>query len=136
VLVFPLLLAADFSQTYTVQPPQLRGAGFANDLPALMDAGLPALPYVPVRLLVPAGERCTEVTVTLANESIVPGVTIEHNQEQVPTSQSASVYTAPDMSVYGVDALWPVSTFNNLGTQRKQGYDILLLKVFPTAGTP
>ncbi len=136
LLVFPLLLAADISQTYTVQPPQLRGAGFANDLPRLMDAGLPALPYVPVRLLVPAGERCTEVTVTLANESIVPGVTIEHNQEQVPTSQSASVYTAPDMSVYGVDALWPVSTFNNLGTQRKQGYDILLLNVFPYRWNP
>ncbi|MCD4828439.1 MAG: T9SS type A sorting domain-containing protein [Candidatus Cloacimonetes bacterium] len=135
-LLLPLLLVADFAQTYDVQSPDVRGRRLEVNLPVVLEAGQPALPFVPVRLLLPAGEQLTGVSVSLSDAETITGVRIDYSRAPQPISMPRPDNTQPDPAIYGVDAFWPSPLFRELGAQRKQGYDMVLLNVFPYRWNP
>ncbi|MBN1948709.1 MAG: T9SS type A sorting domain-containing protein [Candidatus Cloacimonetes bacterium] len=120
-----------------VPEPVISGNSFRNDLPVMLEPGQPALPYLPVRIILPMGHRFISAEVDLQLLSTLRGdYRIDYARNQNPVSGAFAIETLQDNEVYGQDTFFPRSEFQILGVQRWKGYDILLLNVYPYQYNP
>lgn len=134
VLILPLLLGA---YSFNVQSPVVVRNSIELDLPVNMIPGQPELPYIPVRLLVPMGEKVMSVNVDFGmNANVIDNVELKHVDAQQPLSGAFTVNSDRDEVLYNTDSFFPEQRFNVLGTQRSKGYDILLINVYPYTYNP
>ncbi|HNT52235.1 MAG TPA: C25 family cysteine peptidase, partial [Candidatus Syntrophosphaera sp.] len=103
----------------------------------LLEPGVPALNYLPVRVLLPFGEKLTSINVTAsAYELQRSGVSLDYVRAQQPTSRPAADATQPDPAIWNANAAYPDQSFRYLGTQFMRGYQIAVLDLFPWKYNP
>jgi len=103
----------------------------------ILDPGVPALNYLPVRVLIPFGEKVESVSVTLSEPELErSGVILEHVAAQQPISVPLAQVTEPDPEIWNADAPYPARDFAYLGTQTMRGYRIAVINIYPWKYNP
>jgi len=134
LLIIPILIMAI---NLEIEEPIIIGETFQNDLPKIMEPGKPAMPYVPVKILLPMGQILTSIDVEF-NETVEvrDEKYIEHVKKMQPISESTSEVTLKDQTVYSRNADFPEMNYDLLGTQRVRGYDLVIVNVYPYKFNP
>ncbi len=134
LFLIPIIL---WSYEFDVQTPVITRDGIQNELPVNLIPGQPAIPFVPVKLLVPMGEKVIDIEVKfngVANK--IDNVTIPYASSQQPISGAFEVKSQRDESIYQKNAFFPEEQYDILGTQRSKGYDIFLVNIYPYSYNP
>lgn len=100
--------------------------------------GAPILPFKPVKLLIPHGKDPVGVSVGLGRKIEIPGKYIlEPAQKPVPLSQlDKASLTPPDPEIYNSDEIYPVIPCGDALLQKKHGFSILIVNLFPVEYSP
>lgn len=106
--------------------------------PVLLKASEPMLPYYPVKILLPFGEKLDSAKITITGNSLAAeGIDIEHAQAQQPISIPFSGgLTKANPEIYNRDALYPAQDWEYIGTQYYRGHAIALFNVYPFKYNP
>ncbi len=112
--------------------------------------GEPVLPLRTARILIPYGEDVQEVKVVAGNERYLGSVSIRPGQNSVPIGftknctgcnpQDNWTYT-PELSllneeIYESESPYPETAYSVLGVQKKHGYNILYVNLYPIKYIP
>jgi len=112
--------------------------------------GEPVLPVRTARILIPYGEEVQEVKVVPGNEKYLGTVSIRPGQNSVPIgftenctgcNPEESWGATPDLSllneeIYGSETPYPEAAYSVLGVQKKHGYQILYVNLYPIKYIP
>ncbi len=120
-----------------VEEPKIQQQHFMNNLPQNLKPGEPMIAYVPMKILLPMGEKFTNLQVNFS-ESGKPlkNINIDFARQQQPISQNFNTPTKRDDSIYHKNEFFPQKDFEILGTQRLKGYDVLFVNLFPYKYNP
>ncbi|MBW6514097.1 MAG: VCBS repeat-containing protein [Candidatus Syntrophosphaera sp.] len=103
----------------------------------LLEPGVPALNYLPVRVLIPFGERIESVGVILSEPQLQRnGVALDYVRAQQPISLPAADTTVPEPTIWNADTLFPAKDFDYLGSQFMRGHQIAVINVYPWKYNP
>ncbi len=137
LIILPLCLIADIHLKYDVQPPQIQNSHFENELPINLTPGEPTVPYLPLKILLPQGEKIVNLDIKIKKKSnLLQNIFIDFAREQKPTSIPSSDVTQKNPEIYNSNKEFPVFNYQNLGIQIKNGYRILVLNVYPYKYNP
>ena len=138
ILCFLLLSVLLISIEINIESPVIKENSFANDLPTLLTSGQPKIPYIPVKILLPMGEKVNSVEVVFQqNRSSLENIYIEPCRQIQPISGAFKIPEIPeDWTVYGNDEFFPKDEYNILGTQRLNGFEFLLINLYPYKYNP
>ena len=130
-------LAFGLSLNLDVDPAAWTGPTRGTETAPMLEPGVPALNYLPVRVLLPFGEKVLNVSVSLAepqlqSEKAEPGFV----RAQQKTSQPQPDTTQPDPTIWNADKAWPSEDFSYLGTQSMRGYQIAVINIYPYKYNP
>ncbi len=130
-------LAFGLSLSLDVNPAAWSGSTRGSETAPLLEPGVPALSYLPVRVLLPFGEKVLNVSVSLAEPQLQSdGVELEVVRAQQKISRPEADATQPDPAIWSADAAWPSEDFRYLGTQSMRGYQIAVINVYPWKYNP
>ena len=109
-----------------------------GNLPWSGGEGLPRLPVIPARLLLPADTAVDHVEVIPGPKTTLPGShTLEHAQRPFPLMPGVRpTYTPPDPTVYARASAYPDQPFQVVGAQGRRGAQVLLVNLFPVEYVP
>lgn len=109
-----------------------------GDLPLTATAGEPALPYRPVRIVIPRGKKILAVDVEAGPPETLAGAWLVRPAERpVPLGYAGPPPPlTPDRSIYESDAPFPPSLRSDADVQRKSPYRLLLLNLYPVSYLP
>ena len=134
MLILPILISAI---NLKIEEPIIAGHSFQNELPQIMVPGQPAIPYIPVKVLLPMGQKLTSVNVEFTDFIEIRGDKyIDHVRQMQPISQPAPDYTPKDQIIYSRNANFPEMNFELLGTQRVKGFDLVIINIYPYKFNP
>ena len=134
ILIIPVLISAI---DLKIEEPIIIGNSFQNELPQIMDKGQPAIPYVPVKVLLPMGQKLTSINVEFTDLTEMKGNKyIDHVRQMQPISQPTPDNTPKDQIIYSRNANFPEMNYELLGTQRVKGYDLVIINVYPYKFNP
>ncbi len=102
----------------------------------LLEPGVPALNYLPVRVLLPFGETVQSVSVTCSAPETQRGVSLDYVRAQQRISLPAPDLTQPDPAVWNLDAPYPAKDFDYLGIQTMRGFQIAVINLYPWKYNP
>jgi hypothetical protein len=116
----------------------------------LIVPGEPVLPVRTARILIPYGEEVQEVKVVTGNEKYLGSVSIRPGQNSVPIGFTDNCTgcnpednwtTTPDLAllneeIYGSENPYPEEAYSVLGVQKKHGYKILYINLYPIKYIP
>lgn len=137
LIIFAVLPLIASALVIEVAEPEINRTQFETEFPLIMEAGKPALAYIPVKLLVPMGEKVTTISVEMTGtEYVVNNVTIKHVEPQQPISGEFQVADRVDHKIYTSNEFYPSVLYQELGIQRLKGYDMLLLNIYPYRYNP
>ncbi|WP_316967786.1 C25 family cysteine peptidase [Candidatus Methanocrinis alkalitolerans] len=121
-------------------------------IPGLYDRIVPGEPTVPVRtarILIPYGEEVQEIKVVPGNERYIGRLSISPGREAVPLGFTSNCtdcrpqenWTSPDPSfldesIYESMSPYPEAAYSVLGVQKKHGYSILFINLYPISYIP
>ncbi len=137
--IFMLLLMPVFLISFMIdiEEPKIVNNQFENSLPRIQDPGYPMVPYIPVKLLIPMGEKYDSFTLSFSGtHSIRSNQYIEPALNQQPLSGAFVNNTDIDLSIYEQNRQFPTVNYEVLGTQRMKGYDLLLVNIYPYKYNP
>ncbi len=141
-------LADEITQTYTFEHPSFERVsidGRSYDrvtIPGAKNDGAPGMPSLPVigaKLLLPMGSRVVSVETTFERkESLGTGFDIAPAQFPYILSKGPSSATAalPDKRVYEKDEVYPSDQNEYVGTVTFRGYDYALVRITPIEFNP
>jgi hypothetical protein len=134
VMLLPVfVLAIDLK----VEEPTIRGINFQNELPQIIEPGQPSIPYIPVKILLPMGQKLNSINVELSNMDQLNGYRIiDFAKKMQPMSKAVPDNTIKDKSIYSKNANFPIMNFELLGTQRVKGYDLAIVNIYPYKYNP
>ncbi len=134
ILILPALISAI---NLNIEEPEIMENSFRNELPQIMTPGQPAMPYIPVKVLLPMGQKITSVNVELTDLAEIRGDKyIDHVRQMQPISQPTPDKTLKDQAIYSRNANFPEMNYELLGTQRVKGYDLVIINVYPYKFNP
>jgi hypothetical protein len=146
VLVATALSAADHDSLtvrFDFPSPRIRTDGAyarvaMGDLPLTATTGEPALPYRPVRILVPRGARVLAVDIEAGPRETLAGAWLVRPAERpVPLGYAGPPPPlAPDPSVYESDSPFPAALGSDADVQTRSPYRLLLLNLYPVSYLP
>ncbi len=137
LLLLPLVLAA--SLNLQVQVPQWQGTRQGADarLPLIMKPGNPALPYLPVTVLLPMGETVVSAEVSFGRDSSIrSNFSLDYVRTPQPISVPAADNTVRNPAVWTTDAYYPAENVSYLGTQTWKGYSLAVFALYPWQYNP
>ncbi|MDZ4181486.1 MAG: hypothetical protein U1B83_01320, partial [Candidatus Cloacimonadaceae bacterium] len=103
-----------------------------QSLPAILEPGAPMLPYYPIRVLLPFGERLESVSIELSGyELIGRNMDIDYARAQQPISLPTADLTVKNPLIWSLDQPYPALDFELLGTQYYRGYQLAIINVYP-----
>lgn len=120
----------------TFETPEIYNNRFANDLPLIREIGNPRIPYVPIKILLPMGTKAENISLQFTGQNFIHTSWVDFVREPKPISLPAPDFTEPNDEVYSRDSFYPETDFEVLGTQRYNGFELLLLNVFPYKYNP
>ncbi len=129
LFLMPILLLA-----INIDIPQVQynDGKIVSDLPTLLTPGVPGLPYMPLKILLPMGEKVTGINIiTVNNKYIQDNIDLLPNKQIQPISHAITLPEVAANEMYRNDKFFPYKDYDNLGTQRINGYEILLLNLYP-----
>ncbi len=130
-------LAFGLSLNLSVDPSAWTGPTRGGETAPHLEPGVPALNYLPVRVLIPFGEKVDNVSVILEGTELMRDkVGLDFVRAQQITSRPGPDATQPDPAIWNVDAAWPREDFRYLGTQFMRGYQIAVIDIFPWKYNP
>lgn len=133
-IVLPLLVAAI---TIDVTTPEILNNRFNTQLPMLKEAGQPAIPYIPLQIMLPMGHQFEAVSHLQRDTSRMMQVDrIAPAVAQQPMNNAFTVATEVDEALYQTDALFPAEEYKVLGTQYQNGYALLIINWYPYRYNP
>jgi hypothetical protein len=135
-ILFAVGLMGDITFLLETETPIIRSERFENELPLKMEPGEPAMAFKPIKILLPQGEKFETVHIDFELDNLLSNIRIEHSQTPHPLSAADVMYTSANQEIYSRDSLYPYSDYEVLGVERKMGYDILILNVFPYKYNP
>lgn len=109
-----------------------------NNCPCFGDTGEPSLPAKGAYILIPQGEKVSEIIVTSGeNICLGSGFMVEPIAQPVPLveNESATIPT-PNETIYNSDNMFPGKLFSEIGTYCFRGYNILVLRIYPVQYKP
>ena len=134
MVLIPFLLMANIIE---IEKPFIEKNTFQNDLPITMTSGKPAMSYVPVKILLPMGEKLSGIRIELLNQGeLITNQYIDFARTPQPISLAGPDNTKKDEQVYNSDQFYPAEDYVLLGVQRLNGYDIALVNIFPYKYNP
>ncbi|MCK4653888.1 MAG: hypothetical protein KAU01_05550, partial [Candidatus Cloacimonetes bacterium] len=134
LFLIPLLLSATIID---FEIPVIEKNVFQNDLPQMLVPGQPMISYVPVKILLPMGEKLLSLEIILQNQGeTLENVYIDYARKMQPISLSRPDDTKKDKSVYTTNEFYPNFDYQILGTQRLKGYDLVLINIYPYKYNP
>jgi hypothetical protein len=143
LLTLSSLFAGTIAQDYDVTVPSLTRSGDQvriqlDNSVLITRPGKPAIPAVPVRLLLNPGEKAVGVTIHFGEPVELDGTyALPPMQEPVPTSQTSLIRATPaDRTVYDSDAAYPAFDYSGLTTQYYCGHSIAIVNVYPVKYHP
>ncbi|OYD15701.1 hypothetical protein CH333_05150, partial [candidate division WOR-3 bacterium JGI_Cruoil_03_44_89] len=143
VFLAAALTAGEVVLRYDFGAPDIERVGEYDKIviEGLRTTGAPGEPMLPVKdakILLPAGEIVNEIEVITGKKIILPGeFRIEPGQRPRPLSYTGPYEeTPPDGEIYGSDAPYPGEVYERVCVQRKYGYNILVLDIFPVEYIP
>ncbi|MDD2229051.1 MAG: C25 family cysteine peptidase [Candidatus Cloacimonetes bacterium] len=100
----------------------------------LLEAGQPMLPYLPIRVLLPFGEKLEGFQISYSDSRLqAENASIPIARPQQPISINVvSAYSAPTLE----NRLYPNKDYEYLGTQYYRGYQIALFNLYPYKYNP
>ena len=133
-----------YSRKVFFQEPKIASKGEYDSiiLPGLDNwtgsAGAPVVPFKTLKLLIPYGEELAGVKVIHGERrEIIGRYLIEPTQEQYPLSKMDEAEpTLPDPLIYESDDIYPSVPCGDAFIQKKHGYTILILNLFPVEYSP
>jgi hypothetical protein len=121
-------------------------------IPGLNDRIVPGEPTVPfrtARILIPYGEEVQEIKVVAGDEKYLGILSLRPGQASVPLGFTRNCtdcrpqenWTIPDQtfldeSIYGSQDPYPETAYSVLGVQKKHGYSILSINLYPIKYIP
>ena len=136
IFIIPVFL---FSEVFflDVEEPEIQQQHFMNNLPHNLKPGEPMIPYIPMKILLPMGEKFTNLQVSFSESGKpVENIYIDFARQQQPISQNFNTLTKRDDSIYLNNKFFPQNNYEILGTQRLKGYDVLFVNLFPYKYNP
>jgi hypothetical protein len=141
-----LCFAGTITQTMTWSPAQLNVGtdnGYATvdygTAPHIERLGAPALPVVPLQVVIPAGAEVTSLEITDLREEPVPGTyTVRPAQHAAPFTDNAPQFSfvEPDPAYYSKDASFPGQPAEFVDAGSKSGYRLASFLVYPVRYNP
>ncbi len=102
-------------------------------------AGQPALPARGAQILIPYGAGVSSIQIIAEDKILIgDGYRIEPVGTPFPLSANPGtlVPPKPDEAIYSSGQPFPATRYDNMGTQKFRGYEILVLKLKPTEYIP
>ncbi len=109
----------------------VRGNGAA----VILEPGMPMLPYLPVAVLIPFGEKYQSGEVRLGNSVLQADraeISVALPQEKISGAETAESFKAPLLE----NRLYPEKDYEFLGTQYYRGFQIALFNIYPYKYNP
>ncbi len=132
LILLPLILAANITVQVDIPSWHLTRSGQDATLPLLMKPGNPALPFFPVKILVPMGEKVTGIRILLGNnETSRSNVNLDYVRTQQPISRAVPDVTQKNMTVWLADKNYPAMDYDYLGTQQWKGFGLAIINIYP-----
>jgi len=112
-----------------------------DDLPKLGEAGSPVLPFETARILIPNGKQIANFSIIGGKKDLLPGTyLIEFGQTPVRLDQADCVDPSQadsrNETIYSSLEPFPGTLYSGFSVQRKMGYDVLLMNIFPVEYIP
>jgi hypothetical protein len=128
----PKITISDYSSEYShIEMDGLRSLG---------EVGEPVLPIKGLKVLIPDETKIKNIDITLGEKVTLPGIyMIEPGQKEYPLSQIGKIEIKPDApkaEVYQKDAAYPGKIQKFISQQKKMGYPIAILDLYPVEYNP
>ncbi|MBW6515221.1 MAG: T9SS type A sorting domain-containing protein [Candidatus Cloacimonetes bacterium] len=105
---------------------------FDTDLPVMQKPDEPMLPHIPLRILLPQGERFIDLEIEVRDSGKnISNIDIPFFGKQTPISRSKSILDALSKDENHSSGIYPSDLYNEFGTHRKMGYEILIVNLYP-----
>ncbi len=125
-LVFALSLELD------IDPAAFGGNHRVADAAPILEPGVPALNFVPVRILLPFGHKLENLTVKLSPAELQrENLQLDYVRAQQKISQPQEDQTLPDPRIWNSNQAWPYEDFRFLGIQSMRGFQIAVINIYP-----
>ncbi len=111
--------------------------------------GEPVVPFRTARILIPYGEEVVDIKVVAGNERYLGKVSIGPGQTSLPIgftknctgchpeeSWISPEFVFRDEAIYGSTESYPKEAYSVLGVQKKHGYEILYINLYPVKYIP
>ncbi|MDY6915455.1 MAG: C25 family cysteine peptidase, partial [Candidatus Cloacimonadota bacterium] len=134
LLLLPIFLFGE-TISYSVPKPEIIEGKFENELPKILEAGNPQLPYIPLKILLPMGHKIRELELSFGKELQKEEVNIKPAAQMQPISKP-NLIAEPQTNVYQKNEDFPKKDYDFLGTQSYRGYNIALVNVYPYKYNP
>lgn len=130
-------LVFGLSLNLNVDPSAWTSASRGGETSPMLEPGVPALNYLPVRVLIPFGEKVTDIRVILSEPELQrEQLQLDFVRAQQKISQPESDSTQPNPEIWNADTLWPQDDFHYLGTQFMRGFQIAVINIYPWKYNP
>ena len=141
-LILAVAFAGNVGKTYYFNNPDLAYKGIYTTLNFpnarnIGKTGEPSLPFLPVSLILPAGEKAVSIEMTGEEEVTLPGTYILFPQQEVrPISQGRSGTFQKNEQVYQSSGTYPAKAYTTVQTQYLNGYAFALATFTPVRYNP
>jgi hypothetical protein len=131
------VLAGALTVEVRMDPTLWDGRQAAPSVSPLLEPGVPMLNYVPLRVLLPFGERLESVVVAMDDPVLQrSGFEPDFARAQQPVTLPAPDLTVKDPLIWNADALYPARDYDLLGTQFYRGCQIAVINLYPYRYNP
>lgn len=99
--------------------------------------GAPALPFYPIRVILPFGEKLQSAELSLSNPGTLrSGMDLDFIRQQQPVSKPSPDRTVKNLDIYNTDRAYPYVDYEVLGTQFYRGYQLAVINIYPFKYNP
>jgi hypothetical protein len=93
-------------------------------------AGEPAVPFLPVKVILPYGHKIESLSLELEPvRQTHSGITLDYIREPQPSSRPAADLTTRSEAIYRSNSLYPALDHEYLGTQYYRGVALAIIKI-------
>ena len=130
LLIFNCILAASTTNIdYEVRNLTSNLENFKNELSFTLKSGQPMVPYLPIKILLPMGEKFSSIEIEYGgSKEELDNIALEIAKPMLPiSSEKTPAYKPPNKFESDI---YPEKEYEILGVQRKNGFDILLINLY------
>ncbi|MDP3115446.1 MAG: C25 family cysteine peptidase [Candidatus Cloacimonadaceae bacterium] len=134
-IIYGSLAAVNLS--FDIAPHLWNQKNGSEALPVILEPGAPMLPYYPIRVLLPFGERVESLSIDFSSPELIErNLELDYARHQQPISLPAPDLTVKNPLIWNADQAFPTQDFELLGTQYYRGYQLAIINIYPFKYNP